>query len=37
MGSPRVESFDESMQEQLQHEDVDLVNERRSMEHGGSP
>jgi hypothetical protein len=29
MGSPRVQSFDESMQEQLWHEDVDFVDERR--------
>jgi hypothetical protein len=29
MGSPRVQSFDESMQEQLQCEDVDFIDERR--------
>jgi hypothetical protein len=29
MGSPRVQSFDESMQEQLRHEDVDFIDERR--------
>jgi hypothetical protein len=29
MGSPRVQSFDESMQEQLQREDVDFINEHR--------
>jgi hypothetical protein len=29
MGSPRVQSFDESMQEQLQREDVDFIDERR--------
>jgi hypothetical protein len=29
MGSPRVQSFDESMQEQLWHEDVDFIDERR--------
>jgi hypothetical protein len=29
MGSPRVQSFDESMQEQLRCEDVDLIDERR--------
>jgi hypothetical protein len=29
MGSPRVQSFDESMQEQLRREDVDLIDERR--------
>lgn len=29
MGSPRVQSFDESMQEQLRREDVDFINERR--------
>jgi transposase InsO family protein len=27
MGSPRVQSFDESAQEQLRHEDVDFINE----------
>jgi hypothetical protein len=29
MFSPRVQSFDESMQEQLQREDVDFINEHR--------
>jgi hypothetical protein len=29
MCSPRVQSFDESMQEQLQREDVDFIDERR--------
>jgi hypothetical protein len=29
MGSPRVQSFDESMQEQLRREDVDFIDERR--------
>jgi hypothetical protein len=29
MGLPRVQSFDESMQEQLWREDVDFINERR--------
>jgi hypothetical protein len=29
MGSPRVQSFDESLQEQLRREDVDLIDERR--------
>jgi hypothetical protein len=29
MGSPRVQSFDESMQEQLRGEDVDFIDERR--------
>ena len=29
MGSPRVESFDESMQEQLRLEDVDFIDEHR--------
>jgi transposase InsO family protein len=29
MGSPQVQSFDESMQEQLQCEDVDFISERR--------
>jgi hypothetical protein len=29
MGSPRVQSFDESMQEQLWHEDVDFIDEHR--------
>jgi hypothetical protein len=29
MGSPRVQSFDESMQEQLRHEDMDFIDERR--------
>jgi hypothetical protein len=29
MGSPWVWSFDESMQEQLRHEDVDFIDERR--------
>jgi hypothetical protein len=29
MGSPRVQSFDESMQEQLRHEDMDIIDERR--------
>jgi hypothetical protein len=29
MGSPRVQSFDESMQEQLQREDVDFIDECR--------
>jgi hypothetical protein len=29
MGLPRVQSFDESMQEQLQREDVDFIDERR--------
>jgi hypothetical protein len=29
MGSPRTQSFDESMQERLRREDVDFINERR--------
>jgi hypothetical protein len=29
MGSPRVQSFDESMQEQLWREDVDFIDECR--------
>jgi hypothetical protein len=29
MGSPQVQSFDESMQEQLRREDVDFIDERR--------
>jgi hypothetical protein len=29
MGSPRVQSFDESMQEQLRREDVDFIDECR--------
>jgi hypothetical protein len=29
MGSPRVQSFDESAQEQLRHEDVDFIDEHR--------
>jgi hypothetical protein len=29
MGSPRVQSFDESMQKQLRREDVDIINEHR--------
>jgi hypothetical protein len=29
MGSPRVQYFDESMQEQLRREDVDFIDERR--------
>jgi hypothetical protein len=29
MGSPQVQYFDESMQEQLRREDVDFINERR--------
>jgi hypothetical protein len=29
MGSPRVQSFDESMQEQLQRKDIDFIDERR--------
>jgi hypothetical protein len=29
MGSPRVQAFDESMQEQLWWEDVDFIDERR--------
>jgi hypothetical protein len=29
MGSPWAQYFDESMQEQLRCEDVDLINERR--------
>jgi hypothetical protein len=29
MGSPRVQSFDESMQEQLRREDVDFIDKRR--------
>jgi hypothetical protein len=29
MGSPRVQSFDKSMQEQLRREDVDFIDERR--------
>jgi hypothetical protein len=28
MGSPRILSFDESMQEQLWHEDMDFIDER---------
>jgi hypothetical protein len=29
MGSPRVQAFDESMQEQLRREDVDFIDKRR--------
>jgi hypothetical protein len=29
MGAPQVQSFDESMQEQLRREDVDFIDERR--------
>jgi hypothetical protein len=29
MGSPRVQAFDESMQEQLRREDVDFIDERK--------
>jgi hypothetical protein len=29
MGTPRVQLFDESMQEQLQREDMDFIDERR--------
>ena len=29
LGSPRVQAFDESMQEQLRRDDVDFVDERR--------
>jgi hypothetical protein len=29
MGSPRVQAFDESMQQQLRREDVDFIDERR--------
>jgi transposase InsO family protein len=29
MGSPRVQAFDESMQEQLRHEDMDFIDEHR--------
>jgi hypothetical protein len=29
MGSPRVQAFDESMQEQLRCEDVDFIDEHR--------
>jgi hypothetical protein len=29
LGSPRVQSFDESMQKQLRHEDMDFIDERR--------
>jgi hypothetical protein len=29
MGSPRVQSFGESMQEQLRREDMDFIDERR--------
>ena len=29
LGSPRVQAFDESMQEQLRHDDVDFVDEQR--------
>jgi hypothetical protein len=29
MGSPQVQAFDESMQEQLRWEDVDFIDERR--------
>jgi hypothetical protein len=29
MGSPRVQAFDESMQERLRHEDMDFIDERR--------
>jgi hypothetical protein len=29
MGSPRVQDFDESMQEQLRREDMDFIDERR--------
>jgi hypothetical protein len=32
MGSPRVQSFDESMHEQLRREDVDFIDERRWQE-----
>jgi hypothetical protein len=31
MGSPRVQSFDESMQEQLRHEDMVFIGERRGQ------
>jgi hypothetical protein len=29
MGSPRVQAFDESMQEKLRRDDVDFIDERR--------
>jgi hypothetical protein len=29
IGSPQVQSFDESMQEKLRHKDVDFIDERR--------
>jgi transposase InsO family protein len=29
MGSPQVQAFDESMQEQIRRDDVDFINERR--------
>ena len=29
MGSPRVQAFNESMQEQLRHEDADFIDERK--------
>jgi hypothetical protein len=29
MSSPRVQAFDESMQEQLRREDLDFIDERR--------
>jgi hypothetical protein len=29
MGSPQVQSFDDSMQEQLRREDEDFIDERR--------
>jgi hypothetical protein len=31
MGSPRVQAFDESMQEQLRREDMDFIDERRGQ------
>jgi hypothetical protein len=33
VGPPRVQAFDESMQEQLRREGMDLVDEQGSMEH----
>jgi hypothetical protein len=29
MGSPQVQAFDESVQEQLRHDDMDFIDERR--------
>jgi hypothetical protein len=37
VGSPRVQAFDESMQEQLKREGMDLGDEGRFMEHEATP